>query len=281
LHEEPFEVPVAGGVLSGHRGGDGRPALLLHGGPAVPDYTDGLAEELDGLFSTFRYTQRGVPPSTVGPPYSIESHMADAMAVLDFFDVERAWAIGHSWGGHLGLHLVVTYPERIAGFIGVDPLGAVATFEESDAGLRRGLSEEQIARVDDVEALRRRGEATEDDLLERFRIIWPQYFAEPESAPPPPIGRGGTQCSTDTNASIAQHFERGTLSKKLPDAWLPAMFVHGLRDPLPMRASTETAALIAGAKVETIDCGHFPWLERPGEIRAAVQRFLAGLPGQG
>ncbi len=29
MREEQFEVPVAGGVLAGHRGGDGSPALLL------------------------------------------------------------------------------------------------------------------------------------------------------------------------------------------------------------------------------------------------------------
>jgi hypothetical protein len=35
MREERFEAPVDGGSLSGHRGGDGRPALLLHGGPAI------------------------------------------------------------------------------------------------------------------------------------------------------------------------------------------------------------------------------------------------------
>jgi pimeloyl-ACP methyl ester carboxylesterase len=45
---------------------------------------------------------------------------------------------------------------------------------------------------------------------------------------------------------------------------------------LPASASVESAALIADAEVETIeDCGHYPWLERPGAVRAAVERFLA------
>ncbi len=108
--EEPFELAIDGGILHGHRGGEGRPALLLHGGPAVPDYTASCAEALDGLFSTTRYTQRGTPPSTVGPPYSIESHMSDAIAVLDHFQLDKAWAVGHSWGGHLALHLLISHP---------------------------------------------------------------------------------------------------------------------------------------------------------------------------
>ena len=35
--------------------------------------------------------------------------------MLDAFGIERAWAIGHSWGGHLALHLLVTHPERLHG----------------------------------------------------------------------------------------------------------------------------------------------------------------------
>ncbi len=81
MSELPFEVAIDDGELHGHRGGAGPPALLLHGGAAVPDYLDGLAAELAGLFSTFRYTQRGTPPSGGGPPYTVEAHMADALAV--------------------------------------------------------------------------------------------------------------------------------------------------------------------------------------------------------
>ena len=36
--EASFEIEIDGGILRGHRGGTGAPALLLHGGPAVPDY---------------------------------------------------------------------------------------------------------------------------------------------------------------------------------------------------------------------------------------------------
>ena len=121
MREEPFEVRVGDGSLVGCAATDGAPALLLHGGPAIPDYLGPCALELEGLFATMRYTQRGVPPSTVGGPYSIESHMDDALAVLDAREVERAWAIGHSWGGHLALHLLVAHPERLLGVVGSRP----------------------------------------------------------------------------------------------------------------------------------------------------------------
>lgn len=275
MNEEPFEVAIDGGVLRGHRGGTGPPALLLHGGAAVPDYMGECAEALDGLFSTMRYTQRGTPPSEAGPPFSVESHMADALAVLDAFGLDRAWAIGHSWGGHLALHLLVAHPKRLLGVLCIDPLGADgAIFGEYETNLKRGIPGEQIARIAEVEERRRAGDVMEAELVERFAIVWPHFFKKRRSAIAPPA-RVGAQTSIETNRSLAEHFERRTLARGLPAARLPALFVHGEDDPLPVRSTTDTAALIPGARVETIpDCGHFPWLEQPKAFRAAIERLL-------
>ena len=276
MHDEAFEVAIDGGVLRGHRGGTGVPALLLHGGAAVPDYMGACAETLDGLFDTIRYTQRGVPPSQADPPYTIESHVSDAVAVLDSLGIERAWAIGHSWGGHLALHLGHLHEDRLLGLLLVDPLGAdPSVFAELDANLRRGMTDEERARVDEIEQRRRGGEVTEAELLERFRIVWPHYFTRRERASPPPT-RIGIGSSIETNRSIAAHFAAETLVFGLPGVALPARFVHGEQDPMPLAATERTAALFEEARVETIpDCGHFPWLEQPDAFRRAVERLLA------
>jgi proline iminopeptidase len=275
MRERPVRVEISGGALAGHRGGDGPPALLLHGGPAVPDYMDGCARELDGLFHSVHYTQRGTPPSGGARPFTIESHMADALAVLDACGLEQVWVVGHSWGAHLALHLLVRHPERLLGVIGIGSLGADgAIFEEFGANLRRGLAPDRVARLDEVEEQRRAGRATEADLLERFAILWPQFFANPDNWPGFP-DRVGVACSAGTNASIGDHFERGTLVRGLPAADHPVLLVHGELDPLPIASATATAELIPGAIVEPIPgCGHFPWLEQPGSVRAAVERFL-------
>jgi pimeloyl-ACP methyl ester carboxylesterase len=46
--------------------------------------------------------------------------------------------------------------------------------------------------------------------------------------------------------------------------------------PIPPRWSEESAALVPGARVEVVEkAGHFPWLERPGSIAAAVGEILS------
>jgi proline iminopeptidase len=278
MREDAFRVPITGGELHGHHGGEGAAALLLHGGAAVTDYMGDCAAELDGLLHTIRYQQRGTYPSEADGPFTIEAHVADAVTVLDWFGIDRAWAIGHSWGGHLALHLAVCHPRRLLGVICIDPLGALSdVFAEQETTMRRRLAPADVARIEEIEARRRMGEVTEAELVVRMGFLWPQWFADPETAPPNPVRHIGARSSTETNASLSEHFAKGTLARELPSLRLPALFVHGEQDPLPVRASTDTAALISGARVETIpQCGHFPWLERPGELRRIVEMFLAG-----
>ena len=64
-------------------------------------------------------------PSTVTGEFTISEAVADIAAVLDGLGWDAAYVMGHSWGGHLVFHAAVAIPERIAGVLSVDPLGAV------------------------------------------------------------------------------------------------------------------------------------------------------------
>jgi proline iminopeptidase len=57
---------------------------------------------------------------------------------------------------------------------------------------------------------------------------------------------------------------------------LPALFIHGQESPLPVSSSQRTVELIPGAKLVVIEgIGHFPWIELPDSVRAAVDLFLS------
>ena len=263
------------------RGGSGPAALLLHGGPGIPDYTGPLAAELAPLVTTIRYTQRGIEPSDPGPPYSVEVHAADALAVLDEHGIDRAWVVGHSWGGQLALHLALSHPGRLRGIACIDPLGAQSdTLDEYKRNFRARMTADDWASVEELDA---RSEDAELSVSERERaalechhLLWPHYFADPGIAGPDYLSHYGVECGEQTSASVKDHFERRTLADGLPSVRIPALFVHGEDDPLPVRCSTETAALMQDATVELVaGCGHFPWLERPGAVADALSRFLA------
>jgi len=244
----------------------------------MSDYTEPGASLLVDPYRVIRYQQRGLLPSLRSGPYTVERHVEDAVSVLDALGIEQAWAIGHSWGGHLAFHLAVARPERLLGVVAICPLGAVGDGGWSE--LDRSLSEQlrahsptAAARAHELDERATTGDVSDAELLEALSLVWPYYFASPESAPSMPdlrVTRGKSWVD-----SILEHFERGTLTTGLPHYGGPMLIVHGEQDPLPLEASRATAALVQHAVVMPLaQTGHFPWLEQPDEFRKVVRGFL-------
>jgi pimeloyl-ACP methyl ester carboxylesterase len=275
-----FSVDVDGGSLVGWETGTGVAALILHGGP-TSDNTDSLVPLLPSTLRTIRYQQRGIEPSTVSGPYDIETHVADAIRVLDDRGVDRAWLIGHSWGGHLAFHIAVAHPDRVLGVVAIDPTGAVddGSWSELDSNIVKRVEERSprdAAHAQELDERAMAGEGTDADALEAMALVWPYYFADPDSAPPMPEMRISVPLYAAVHDSVHRHLERRTLEQGLPAFSKPFVLIHGEQDPLPIEASRRTAQLVPHAVLEPIaDCGHMPWLEQPEAFRTAIDRALS------
>jgi pimeloyl-ACP methyl ester carboxylesterase len=245
----------------------------MHGGPGLSDYTESLAPELADGFRVIRYQQRGLAPSVTSGPYDIGQHVADAIAVLDAAGADRAYVVGHSWGGHLAMHFAVSHPDRVAGLVIVDPLGAVSDGGESELGtnLSKRIAPELAARARELDERAMAGEGTAEDALESVAIVWPSYFSSPDKAPPMPPIQLSVECYAGTLASIREHFEQRTLELALPSLRVPTVFALAGDGPVSPRHGIASAELIPGARWQVEeDCGHFLWLERPGSVRKAL-----------
>jgi pimeloyl-ACP methyl ester carboxylesterase len=276
----PFAVPVVGGVIGGWVAGSGPPVLLLHGGPGLGfEYLDAMAEEvLTGPYRVASFQQRGLTPSTVEGPFTIAQAVADVEAVLDHLGWSRALLVGHSWGGHLALHVAVSLAERFAGVLAVDPLGGVgdggaATF---GAELLRRVPADRRPAAEALHALDD-SEATLEQRVELLGMLWPSYFASPDSAPPMPEVRIAEEASVGLWAELER--ELPALTVALGGITVRVGVLAGQESPMPPgEAATATAERIPGAWVALeADAGHFPWVERPGCVVAAVDRLAAGV----
>jgi proline iminopeptidase len=56
---------------------------------------------------------------------------------------------------------------------------------------------------------------------------------------------------------------------------MPTLVVHGKQDPIPLDSSEAAADALGAERVWLEDCGHVPYVERPGELFSAVRDFLA------
>lgn len=277
MKRSSFAAKVGGGSLHGWvTANDGPRVLLLHGGPGLSfKYLDGLAEEIGDDFRVAAYQQRGIEPSTLEGPFSVEHEVADAVAVLDALGWDRAWLAGHSWGGHLVLHLAVATPDRLYGGLAIDPLGGVGDGgdEAFEAEMLRRTPEGDRELAEELDQQALRGEGTAEASLESVRLVWPAYFASRDNVMP-------FQPDPVSVPAYAGVFESLTaalpaLEAELPSVKVPLGFLAGACSPMPHdQAAGATAKAIPTAWLEVIeDAGHFPWFERPGCVRSALHRL--------
>src|SRR5204862_6048789 len=143
--------------------------------------------------------QRGLAPSAAEGPFTVATDVDDACRVLDALDWDRAYVVGHSWGGQLALHVAEAAPGRLFGVLAVDPLGSVGDgrWPEFDEEIFRRTPEALRARARELDELVTEGRADEQMALEQMRLVWPAYFADPEQAPPMPELRMASERSAE------------------------------------------------------------------------------------
>jgi len=271
-----LDVLVDGGTLHVWVDGDGPAVLLLHGGPGLSaSYLAPVVDELSSGYRVAIYQQRGLAPSTAHAPYDVPSQVTDMVAVLDALGWEQAVVVGHSWGGHLLLHVLAARTGRLSAAVVVDPLGGVGDGggELFVAELLRRTPPEQAERVQELESRLDAGQGTLADADESLRLLWPAYFDDPSTAPAMPEVAQSIEANQETFASVTAGLP--ALAGRLAGVDVPTLFVHGAGSPMPVTASSDTATAIgAAARMKVVEgAGHFVWHEVPGIVRSAVDEM--------
>ncbi|HEU4330751.1 MAG TPA: alpha/beta hydrolase [Lapillicoccus sp.] len=279
MEREPFRASTSYGDLVGWVAGDGPPVVALHGGPGLNyEYLDDVVEELVPRFRVATFQQRGLAPSTIEGPFTVDQAVADVASVLDALGWQKAYVVGHSWGGHLAFHVAHDLAPRLLAVLSVDPLGGVgdggtAVFGET---LLARTPEAHRARARELDEKDTAGEATEAESLEALRLVWSAYYATPATAPTMPPMR----TNRDTSRGLWRDLEARlpTLESTLPDITVPVGVLVGAASPMPPEdAGIATARRIPGAWWVTVPgAGHFTWYEAPGCVLDAMLRLASG-----
>lgn len=121
--------------------GDGPPVLFVHEFAGDHRSWEPQVRALSRRYRCIAYSARGYPPSDVpedAAAYSQDRAVADAIAVLDALDVDRAHVVGLSMGGFATLHLGLRHPGRARSLVvaacgyGAQPERQKAFREESN-----------------------------------------------------------------------------------------------------------------------------------------------------
>ena len=242
--------------------GTGPPELLfVHGWGGSGVYFDETIAALDLAHvraTTLDLAGHGESPGGDGG-WALESIDEAILSVADAIGAKRSVLLGFSMGGKFVQHFALRHPDRVAGLI------LVAGTQASPIPLPPELLADWYGRAGDADAIKEMLSTfltgpVDEDALDRFGR---QFARIPRAAL-----EGSLQTTIETD-----------FSGELEHLDVPTLVVAGARDEfftVDLLHAT-IASLIPRARMAIVDCGHEVPLERPRELAALVEAFLAGL----
>ncbi|GAA4559758.1 alpha/beta hydrolase [Pseudonocardia xishanensis] len=247
-----------------HLAGDpeGPPVLALHGVTGHGLRFRPLTEQLTGL-RWIAPDLRGHGRSPWVPPWRLEQHVADAIAVLDAQGVERAAVVGHSFGGAIAVHLARAAPERLSALVLVDPalgldaLDMLETAEETRAD--ESYPDVAAARVAKAESWAGVADQWVDAEVEA-------HLEE----------RAGAWRWRYSRASVIAAWGEMARPAEVPPAGTRTLVVPATKADFVSEEWLASCAAELGddLTVRPVDTGHMVYLERPEESAALIREFL-------
>jgi pimeloyl-ACP methyl ester carboxylesterase len=135
-------LQVSGATLYYRVRGAGPLLLILPGGHGDADAADALCERLADRYTVVTYDRRGQSRSPIDPAAgmpSIETHAADAHALLAALTNEPALVFGSSFGGLVGLDLLARHPKLVRVLVAHEPPAWDLLPEQEADRARQGL----------------------------------------------------------------------------------------------------------------------------------------------
>ncbi len=262
------ELQVEGRALWAERRGVGT-ALLLLPGMATHSaiWPEAFLAALEPGLAPVLLDHRGTGRSARDrSPFSTADLAADALAVLDLLEVERAAVLGFSLGGMVAQELALLAPDRVSHLVlvGTSPGG------DGAAGVQEAALDPLLAAMrehDGERAVRAGWEANAGPALQRDEAAFARWV-EVATVRPFPMPTLRAQ-----RAAAAEHDAAGRLAALA----VPSLVVHGTEDRLvPAADGRLLAARIPGARLELLEgAGHLVFWEAPDRVAALVQEVVA------
>ena len=269
VREPPFAHTLhcmTDAALHVHRYGDpaGAPAVLLHGVTGHGARWRRTAESFLADRSVLAPDLRGHGRSPHEPPWTVERHVADVLALLDAEGVERTDLVGHSYGGMIALHLARTAPRRVRRLLLLDPaIGLAPEYAAREA--RAYLAPPAYADAAEARADRAaRWSGAPADLVDEEVA---------EHLEPTPDGRLRWRYEPAAVVTAYSEMARPHLT---PPADLPTHLVIATRADLvrPEFVVECRAALGPGLVISEIEAGHMLYVDRPEETGTLLAGWL-------
>jgi len=265
--------------------GSGDPIVVIHGGPGLDhNYLRPGLDVLAQGHTLVYYDQRGTGRSAVdldSAAINIDSFVEDIEGLREVLGYERITLLAHSFGGLIGIQYALRHPDRTRALI------LMSSVEPGGRWRTQATVRQQAARTE-ADSVELAGLLASDGFAERAAPVMSQIYRVSFRSTlknPDRVGELNLDLSSATahdGPEVARLLgtSLGTVDwwDDLPGIDVPTLVVHGRYDPTPPAAAREMAEAFPQGKLVMLDTGHFPFVEDPSALLAAVSAFLTGVP---
>lgn len=255
------EVPLSTGIrmhVAEHGAASGAPVLFLHG---WPDSWFSFSRVLPLLPTTLRciaVDQRGFGESDhPDAGYTFPEFAADAVALLDALDIERATVVGHSYGSFVARELAIAHPQRVAALV------LIGTGFSTETPITKDLQAALRTLPDPIpEPFAREFQAST-----AYRPLPPEFFDQ--------IVAESLKIPARLWPTMIDGLVEYDATARLAELRAPTLLLWGDHDALFGRAEQDRfLAAVPQARLEIYDeTGHCPNWERPEDVAADIASF--------
>ncbi|MCG9127951.1 alpha/beta hydrolase [Candidatus Poribacteria bacterium] len=285
--------------------GNGRPVLIVHGGPGIPYAKpwEGL-QSLEDMYRFYYYHQRGAGESTrpidqfesknypknvseLEQTLGIGAQIADIERIRRIIKEEKLILVGHSFGGFIAALYAAEFPKNVEKLILVAPAAMLSPHKKGNdffANVRKELPEEDLSAYDLLHKeyfnFGSIFSKTEDDLVDlqksigKYLLKGMGYKNEVIDTTPKPGGWSAFAVYFSTGKSPNYRSAVGYINA-------PTLIIQGTDDPIALKGSREYEEYIPNAQFVNISCentstiaGHFIFDDCPAEFSDEITRFL-------
>ncbi len=261
--------------------GTGIPMVLCHGGPGGYDYLGPVADMLPDLCQVVRYDQRGSGRSQPVGPYDVSTFVDDLEGLRTRFNFERWIVGGHSWGAGLALAYAVRFPTQTTAVLHIAGTGIDDRWHDEYRENRlNALNESEREEYQRLRAQREHVEGVEQErILGRLRTLsrMTDVFDSNQVDNLPSVDE--YPVSNAANEKVGadwKHYTKDSIFRRsVYNLSMPVLLLHGACDPRPSHFIETLASKLACSTFVSIpESGHYPWVEKPDEVKASLRRFV-------
>jgi pimeloyl-ACP methyl ester carboxylesterase len=256
-------------------GPNGRPVVVVHGGPGAPGGASLLAEALADPLHVLEPWQR----TSSEIPLTVAQHIEDLANVISHeIPGEKPALVGESWGAMLALAFASAHPVQVSALA----LVGCGTFDSrARACLKATLEERTTEELQEQLAQLATRVPDENERAAKAHALFDHLYTY-SRAVGQPIARIDLKGHTETWSDMVRLQEAGVYPAAFTTIACPVLMLHGSYDPHPGKLIRDgLQKFISDLEYTEFDrCGHSPWIEEHARdrflsiLRSWLQRHL-------